>query len=225
MVYFASAGLLKDSPKPGYSSMFAAYAQKLPSGEFMHLTECGSLNNSCEMFVAETGIFGKTRGLEHLLRKLAATSCYSAIRSILEKHLQAENASGGYGTMASIFIYERDAAPHIDMFIDESKHARAAMKGMATISIICLAEELGVKVKFRVNFCAAPDNDGFWEYTPTKIADEFFGTVLHFWHTGGWHWKLGTIVSAGGAHATYVRVGEAGERGTVIAFHSSLHHR
>lgn len=158
----------------------------------IHLSDWGAENNSCCALVLEGGLTGrKSAGLAPLIRKLVSASCFSAFRPLLEANLQAVIPHAH-----SVFLYERDALPHLQWFKEESALAAKAGQGFGSIGLMAIAEQLGFRVKIRIRTQDAPDNDGWWLYTPTKTSADFIGFTLWAYHTGGWHWKLGTLVSS-----------------------------
>lgn len=159
----------------------------------IHITECGSEHNNCCALVLERGLTGRASAkLAPLIRKAVASACFSSLRPLLEKNLQAETEFAA--ARDGEFLYERDAPPHLEWVNEESKLAAKAGCGFGTIGLISFAEEFGFQVKMRIRTRDAPDNDGWWLYTPTVVAPEFTGFTLWAYHTGGWHWKLGTLV-------------------------------
>ena len=88
-------------------------------------------------------------------------------------------------------MYERDAPPHLHWLSEESELAARAGSGFGTIGLNAVAECHGFADKYRIRTMDAPDNDGWWLYTPTVTSPIFDGFTLWAYHTGGWHWKLG----------------------------------
>jgi hypothetical protein len=166
-------------------------------GNKLFLSDCGGENANCGPNVCEFLLFGEKCGLAPLIRKLMTVSIWAHVEAILEKNLQAHRPdvpSNFYAIEASAFVYARDAEPFIELFEEEVDEAKMANHGTGTIAIQAVCLQLKCKGEYRVNFCAAPDNDGFWGITPPELSDALRGYTLIWNHTGGWHWTAGTSV-------------------------------
>jgi len=177
---------------------FAAIASTCKlGGKTFKLKECGSRNNSCCALTFETGLFGDTDDdLAPFLRRLAAWSCLSTMKTVLERQLQpklGESGSTTYGFVASQFVFERDAHQYLQDMVSELECARKPGEGFGVIALNALAERMGIEVKYRIPFKDSDAKDGddnWWTYTPSWTAPAFVGVTLMLYHTGGWHWKF-----------------------------------
>jgi len=143
------------------------------------------------------GLAGRlSAGAFPLIRRLVSMACFSTARPMLEKNLQAVSTEA-VRARGEAFVYERDAPLHLHWLVEESELAAKAGSGFGSIGLMALAECLGFSVKFRVRTAAAIDATGYgwWLYNPTATSPIFTGFTLYAYHTGGWHWKLGTLVS------------------------------